>query len=450
MRDRKGEDTRPWFPGVADAWLTVTQFAAAGLFLVLAAVLLAVKFNSRLNRAFAIFLLLRGTTFLLQIAARLPSNADIAQTLFDVARYFVLATPFVLLYFVVLYLSPRGGLRVRVAGIAALLLVLIFEGLYLVDHCLAACPEGGNVPGPLTPLVQGIPFAEGIAGLALAWAGRKHSDGIATRAVVLVACAFTLLALAEAIQVLPIIFQDGWEAFDGWLGPARMFGLGAIAASLLSIVVLLKILPHWRGRILLLAAAVIVSATTLYQLYSEIHSDTQALSITNALFGLWRLLASALVAYALVRHRFLDLDLRINWTISRGSVFAILAGTFIVVFQVVENALDQRLGIVVGGLATGVMLLAIRPLERLGDRIAASLHPRGRLDKLDGNQREALFREQAMMVWADGVIGRKERLLLDNLRERLGIDVAVAARIEHSAAMDSGTSPAPRGLSSQS
>ena len=434
---------------MTEAWLTVTQFAAAGLFLVLAIVLLVVKFNSRLNRAFAIFLLLRGVTFLLQITGRLPSQADNATLFFDVARYFVLATPFVLLYFVVLYLSPRGGLRVRVAGIAALLLVLVMDSLYLLDHCLLDCAEAPGAVGPLLPIYQSVPFAEGLAGLVLAVQAHRGKANPSTSAVAVVASAFTLLSLAEGVQVILIVWQDQSDAFLGWFGPARILGLAGCLAAATALAILVMNARRKTTGLMLVGAAVVVGFTIVYQLVSEINGYSQALSWTNTLYGTWRLLGASLVAYALVRHQFLDLDLRINWTISRGTVVAVLLATFLVVSNIAENLLDQTLGVVAGGLATAVMLLALKPLERLGDRVALRLHPRGRVDRMDQEARVALFREQAWVVWADGQMARKERLLLDNLRERLGIEIGQAARIEHEAAQGSTQSKAPHSLSTR-
>lgn len=436
---------------MASPWLTATQFAAAGLFLVLAVVMLAVKFNSRLNRAFAIFLLLRGVTFLLQIAGRLPSQADNSVLLFDIARYFVLATPFVLLYFAVLFLTPLGGTRVRVAGILAILLIVIVEALYLADHCLTSCTANGGRSGALTPVTAAIPLAEGLVAMVLAREARRQGPSPTTRAVTIAGSAFTILALAEGTQGIASILEQGLDVFvgKGWLALARLLLAAGFATGLVAFVSLLRTITHLRGRVMLVTASLVVVTTTTLSLYFETTSAPQALTISNTFFGAWRLLVASLVAYALLRHHFLDLDLRINWTISRGTVVAILAATFLVVFQVVENALDQTFGIVVGGVVTGLMLLAIKPLERLGDRIASSLHPRGRLDRLDKAQREALFREQAEMVWADGVIGRKERLLLDNLRERLGITAEVALRIEGRASRDSALPRRPNGLSNQ-
>ncbi|HEX9817141.1 MAG TPA: hypothetical protein VGB18_09190 [Candidatus Thermoplasmatota archaeon] len=56
-------------------------------------------------------------------------------------------------------------------------------------------------------------------------------------------------------------------------------------------------------------------------------------------------------------------------------------------------------------------------------------------------QRHQLYRDQAVLVWADHSITRRERILLDNLREHLALTFEEAARIERDAI--AATAPAP-------
>lgn len=439
----------------SDVLLLTSQFLAAGLFLLLAGVLLAVRFNSRVNRAFAVFLFLRGVVLMLQAFGRLPSYADDQAFILDVARYFALATPFAVVYFVALYQSPQGGLGVRVAGLVAILGAISVEALYLLDHDLAVCQVAGSQCGALVPVVQATPLAQGLAGLVLALSLRRLGENPRVRAVITVAAAFSLLGILEGAQAISLILTDGGKAFTSdldwgpWLMLARIGVTLAFLAAACALALLVARMERTSARVMLVAASIVVLATTLYQLRLEDDdtSSVQAATLTAMLFGTWRLLGASLVTYALVRHRFLDLDLKINWTISRGTVLAVFVAAFLVVFKVIENALNSKLGILFGGVATGLLMLAIKPLERLGDRVASEVHPRG--DPKGDVERLALFREQAMMVWADGRIGRKERLLLDNLRERLGVEIGKAAQIEHEAALAAPQVSASADLSSR-
>ena len=443
-----------------DAFLLTSQFAAAGLFLLLACVLLAVRFNSRVNRAFAILLLLRGANLLFLAFARWQgADAAVYDSLIVTARYFAMATPFALAYFAAIYLHPQGGFTVRAVGVLAILAVVVFDLTYLVDHCTVQCPEN-SVAGPLIVVVQAVPLSEAMVGLVLVSAARKLHGQAREQATTIVAAAFTLLALLESSPILASLATNGWAAFkssfelNAWIVIARLASLVAFVVATVAIFLLTAAQETFRRRALVLGGAAVMVATALYLTASESshQSTSQTITTTTFLFGVWRLLAASLVAYALVRHRFLDLDLRINWTISRGTVLAILIATFLVVSKIIENALNSKLGVIFGGVATGLLMLAIKPLERLGDRVANGVHPRGRRQRksLEAEQRLAIFREQATLVWSDGHIGRKERLLLDSLREQLGLDAAAAASIEHDAAAQSPFSSNAQALSTQS
>lgn len=429
-----------------DAFLLTSQFAAAALFLILAVAVLVAKFNSRVNRAFAVFLLLRGGNLLFLAFARLEGPASPAYgPLLDSGRYLVHAIPFTLLYFATIYLLPQGGLRVRAIGIFCILGVILVDAVYLVDHCAAACTTESGV-GPLNVVAQAVPLAEACTALLLATRASRLVGNPRGPATAIVASAFALLALLESAPSLVTLASNGSGTFGaavpvviGRLELLLAFGVGLFAG-----LQLLRTLQSFRRQVLFAASAMAVVATAVYVTASETlpEAQTQVVTLTTFLFGLWRLSAAAVVAYALVRHRFLDLDLRINWTISRGTVATAFLLVFLVVSQLIERMASEKLGYLSGALAAGVLLLAIKPLERLGDRVADGLHPRGRRDGLDPARRLELFREQAVMVWSDGVMGRKERLLLDNLRERLGIPPAAAAAIEHEAARAAGPSKA--------
>jgi hypothetical protein len=440
-----------------DAFLLTSQFAAAGLFLLLACVLLAVRFNSRVNRAFAVFLMLRGAYLLFIALARWQNGQPSYDELYDTARYLLLAQPFALAYFAAVYIRPQGGALVRSIGVLAILGAVIVESMFLVDHCTAECTADPLVPGPLMVVLQATPLAEAIVGMVLVVNARRQLLEPRGKATAIVAAAFTLLALLERAAILVTFETHGWRGFhapfveNAWIIAARLEMLAALMVAALAALLLTMTLRAGHRRRLFVGASVVVLATSLYLTAGESSSQasSQGLTLTTFLYGLWRLLGASLVAYALVRHRFLDLDLRINWTISRGTVVAILVSVFLVVFKVIENKLNAEFGIIFGGVATGLLMLAIKPLEKLGDRVADGIVPRGRRRRLEMQQKLDLFQEQAVMVWSDGHIGRKERLLLDSLRDRLGIEAAAAARIEHEAAAQAPFSSDGRALSTQ-
>lgn len=443
-----------------DAFLLTSQFAAAGLFLLLAAVVLSIRFNSRVNRAFAIFLFLRGAYLLFLALARSEIDGPLYNPLIDTARYFLLATPFALVYFAAIYLQPHGGVVVRAVGAFVILGVLVVDLTYLLDHCTVQCSEFPRVAGPLTVVVQAVPLAEAVVGLVLVSAAHKLRGQAREQATLIVGTAFTLLALLESSPTLVSLATNGWSGLhlpferNLWIRLSRLGILAAFLAAATSTGLLIRAQHSAKRKVLLLGVATVMVGTAVFLTANEDseQASTQVITTTTFLFGAWRFLAASLVAYGLVRHRFLDLDLRINWTISRGAVAGVFLIVFLVVSQLIERAASEKLGYMSGALAAGILLFSIKPLERLGDRIADEVHPRGRRERmsLEAEQRVAIFREQATMVWSDGHIGRKERLLLDSLRDQLGIDAATAAEIEHTAAAESPFSSKSQALSTQS
>lgn len=434
---------------MAQGLLLASQFAAGGGFLVLAAGLLAVRFNSRVNRAFAVYLFLQGGAILVLAAARLRPGERLGTAFLDFLPHLVLPIPIVLLYFLVLYGAPRAGRAVRVAGIAAILSVVALNGAYLSDPCLLQCQgDGGTVAGPLLPVFHATPLA--LAVVACALARRSATENERASAMRVVANAMAMLALVEGSLIAAVFLTEGAAAWtegfvaNGWIVLQRLGSLVAFALSMAAFAILGR-RGHW-GRTLTIAALAFMTALMVNANGLRAEGGASPTS-SQLMLGAWRLAAAVLVAYALVRHRFLALDETLSVAVRKGTVVTIMIATFLVVFQIVENVLDERLGWVFGGLATGLMLLAARPMERVGHRVAQAIVPRGGVTDAPDETRIALFREQAFMVWSDGVMGRKERLLLDNLRERLQIPLEVAAELESNAARHAPTVAKPALLS---
>jgi hypothetical protein len=143
---------------------------------------------------------------------------------------------------------------------------------------------------------------------------------------------------------------------------------------------------------------------------------------------------ATLLGYAILRTQVFDVDVRLRWTVSRGTLVAIFLGVFFVVAQIAQGYLQQTQGYVVAGVATGALLLAIRPLERLADRVANAAVPGAA--RLSRDDRSRVYLEAAREAWADGSISRDERAMLDRTRTALGITADEALRLEGEAARD--------------
>jgi hypothetical protein len=149
--------------------------------------------------------------------------------------------------------------------------------------------------------------------------------------------------------------------------------------------------------------------------------------------GLARTVGVAMLAYAILRHQLLGMDLKVKWTIRRGTVAGIFLAVFFIVGQVAQNVLSTQFGYLVGGVAAGALLFAIAPLQHFAERVADTALPSVPSARLDGDRRRAAYLRTAREAWSDGRLTPKERRLLGALREELALSSDEAERLEHEA-----------------
>lgn len=140
--------------------------------------------------------------------------------------------------------------------------------------------------------------------------------------------------------------------------------------------------------------------------------------------------ASVLVAYGMVRYQLFDLDVRIKLGVRTSTVAAAFLAVFFVVAQFVE-AYAGRFGTVAGALAAGLLLFALRPLQRAAERVADTAMPRvsGDQDYLAYRKIE-VYRTTVEEVASDGVVTDDERRLLTRLAAKLDLGETAARAIE--------------------
>ncbi|MEA3203475.1 MAG: hypothetical protein QOI63_1150, partial [Thermoplasmata archaeon] len=331
----------------SDQLLLVSQFAAAAALVALAGALLWLKFSSPVNRAFALFLLLRGLIIVANRMADLAGAGRAFQFWIAIAGYLFLAVPFALLHFLLCYGFPTGS--VRIAKVATVLAALGLETAYAVDHCLAECgPAFRSLRlGPLAFSNYALHAVLAGAALFLAWRARREPTATKRQALRLLALAFLLNALLDATIVGWFDASTGlgatYYAPSPWtapilLSPLLVFPLAVPTLALLAI-------PGAPARTQVatgVLAALAVGSGILVSLAARV-----GLSPYLGLFliGLWRILLPALAAYAIVRHRLFGLDVKIRWTIRRGTVAGIFLAVFLIVTQVGQNFLNERYGL---------------------------------------------------------------------------------------------------------
>ncbi|HLE95962.1 MAG TPA: hypothetical protein VI997_01205, partial [Candidatus Thermoplasmatota archaeon] len=130
----------------------------------------------------------------------------------------------------------------------------------------------------------------------------------------------------------------------------------------------------------------------------------------------------ALIGLGILRTQLFDMDVRIKWTLRRGTVAAVFVAVFFVVAQLAQAYLSTSLGLAVGAVATGLLLFALRPIERLAagfaDRAMPNVHDPG---SGDVERRRATYRAAVELALADGVVTRDEERALARLATLCGL-----------------------------
>jgi len=157
------------------------------------------------------------------------------------------------------------------------------------------------------------------------------------------------------------------------------------------------------------------------------------------------LIAVPMIAYGILRTHLFDIDLRIRWTIKQST----LAGVFVaLMFFISEGAstfLSAELGNVAGLLAAAVLMFFLAPLQRFADRVASAAMPNTKNTPEYVAFRKMQVYESALAeAQSENGISDRERLLLNRLRDSLGISAADAETIERELDARQGSGSAQR------
>jgi hypothetical protein len=106
-------------------------------------------------------------------------------------------------------------------------------------------------------------------------------------------------------------------------------------------------------------------------------------SLENELISLWFVQAAAwgliayilLLAYGIATEHLFDIDLRVKWTLQRGTVAAAYVAVFFVFSEGTAAFLSDQVGTFVGLAATGLLLFALAPIRQLAERLSDTAMP---------------------------------------------------------------------------
>lgn len=140
-------------------------------------------------------------------------------------------------------------------------------------------------------------------------------------------------------------------------------------------------------------------------------------------FGVVRVLSVAVLAYGILRAQLFDIDLKVKWTIRRGTLAAIFIAAIFIASEVAQEFFGAQTGSAyLGILVAGVLVFAIAPLQRLADRVAdaAMPHVQESEDYLVA-RKQTIYRGAVESALIDGMMSVSERRLLLRLQDDLGL-----------------------------
>jgi len=156
------------------------------------------------------------------------------------------------------------------------------------------------------------------------------------------------------------------------------------------------------------------------------------------------MLAVLILAYAILRHQLLDIDVKLKWTIKRGTLAGMFLAVFFVASQVAQNYFSQSYGVLAGGAAAGLLLFAIAPLQRVAERVADAAMPgvgqpthagtlaaAGVVPADPGTlvRKEDAYRGALRVALADRRMSPEEEIALARVAEELGLGAARAVEL---------------------
>lgn len=141
-----------------------------------------------------------------------------------------------------------------------------------------------------------------------------------------------------------------------------------------------------------------------------------------------------LMAYGVLRFQLFDIDLKLKFALTQGTVGMIIAAGFFLGSEVLEGVVQGVLpigGTLLGLVVAAAVVLALRPVQRFAEALADRLMPgvRATPDYVDSRKHE-VYRAALEGAFEDQEITERERSMLRRLREKLEISPEVAAELE--------------------
>ncbi len=409
---------------------------------VLAASLLALDRRSATVRAFATILVLRG---LVGVTATLGDGAPFAIARWAVPLDAALSTLLsgALAIFVLLYPNRRAWAgRLLLGAIALVTLVLAGIALAVPSALgvLSSAPDGTLTVASLGPLLWERAAYIGAIAVSAAVLAVEHARLARPelrRSVLLLGIALATFPIdvgATIVGLPPSVARAAFVPYGGTFAVVLVLVSGTIGLGVALAFVVTE-LRHGDRRAAvgsLLACGIAAASGLVGARFGA--APTVAGSVSFVMRGVWRFPLPILATYAVLRHQLLGIDVRLKWTIRRGTLAAIFLAAFLIVAQLIQNVANARLGYLVGAIAAGLLLFALAPLQRFSQRFADAALPRVRDPRAAPPARRLdAYRQTAELLLADGVLTSHKERALAALADELGISAVAALEVRQRA-----------------
>ncbi len=148
-------------------------------------------------------------------------------------------------------------------------------------------------------------------------------------------------------------------------------------------------------------------------------------------YALGTLLAVPLIAYGILRAHLFDIDLKIRWTIKQSTLATIVVTLIFLLSEGADRVLSAELGSFAGLLAAAVVVFFLTPLQRFAESVATAAMPNTEnTPEYIAYRKMQVYEAAVAEALPDGNISDRERILLNTLRDSLGISAADAEALE--------------------
>jgi hypothetical protein len=152
--------------------------------------------------------------------------------------------------------------------------------------------------------------------------------------------------------------------------------------------------------------------------------------VYNPGIGAIYLLYVLLLSYGVLQAQLFDINLRLKFALRQSTVAAAITTAFFVGSELLENVVPVD-GVIIGVIAAGACVLALRPLQRLATRIVNGVMQDVEDTPAYLDARKAdVYRTAVEGILDDAVVSPKEQRVLDRLRKKIGLSEAEAELIQ--------------------